>query len=234
VLVIGATGRLGVELVAALRAQRIAVRGLVRDAARAAERLPADVELSIGDLRDPAAVRAAVQGMRSIVFAASATAGGSGDNTPQTVEFEGLQHVMDAARGGALQRLLLVSSAACTQREHVHNLWGDILLWKARSEAALRASGLPYTIVRPLGLRNYPGGVRGVRFVQGDRIAFGEEITRPDVARVLVATLADPCTQGCSFEAYNDDSLPPESWVGAFDGLRRDAAAAAGGTGGAA
>jgi uncharacterized protein YbjT (DUF2867 family) len=96
--------------------------------------------------------------------------------------------VAAASRHG-LRRVLRVSSAACTQREHIHNLWGDILLWKMRAEACLRRSGVPYKVLRPIGLRQKPGGLRGIRLVQGDRIAFGEEIAREDVASLCVASL---------------------------------------------
>lgn len=37
------------------------------------------------------------------------------------------------------------------------NLFGGILLLKGRAEEAIRTSGVPYTIVRPGGLRDEPG-----------------------------------------------------------------------------
>ena len=133
-----------------------------------------------------------------------------------------MRTLIAAARRLNLAQVLLVSSAACTQREHIHNLWGDILLWKERSEQLLRGSGVPYTVLRPTGLRAYPGGQRGIRFVQGDRIAFGEEICRADVASLCVGLLSDPAGLGRTFEAYNDDSIPPGSWVGTFCQLAGD------------
>jgi hypothetical protein len=53
-------------------------------------------------------------------------------------------------------------------------------------------------------------------------MAFGEEIRRDDVALLCVAALADPAASRRSFEAYNDDTLPPGSWVGSFAALRAD------------
>ena len=222
VAVVGATGRLGLEVLRALRSQGVTVRALARDRDRAAALLPADVDRAIIDVRDAAAFAGALRGIQRVVFAASATAGGAGDNTPRAVEYEAVCTLAAAARSLSLAQVLLVSSAACSQREHIHNLWGDILLWKLRSEEVLRSSGVPYTILRPTGLRAHPGGRRGIRFVQGDRIALGEEISRVDVASLCVALLADPHGLGKTFEAYNDDSLPPGAWVGTFERLRSD------------
>lgn len=228
VLVVGATGRLGVELVRTLHAHRVAVRAAVRNAAKATELLPPGVETALVDVRDPHAVARAMRGVRNVVFAASATAGGDGANTPAAVEYEGALTCIAAAKSERVAHFVLISSAASTQPLHVHNLWGEILTWKQRSEIALRASGVPYTVLRPLGLRPAPGHVpyparsRGIRFTQGDRIAFGEEIHREDVAALCVALLEHPAAMGASFEAYNDDSLPPDSWPDALDALARD------------
>jgi uncharacterized protein YbjT (DUF2867 family) len=222
VAVIGATGRLGLEIVRALQHHGVAVRAIARDARKAAARLPRNTESAIADVRDAAAVEQALRGTRRVVFAASATAGGSGANTPRAVEYEGVRAVAHAARALGLDQVLLVSSAACTQSEHIHNLWGDILVWKYRSEQLLRSSGARYTILRPTGLRASPGGQRGIRFVQGDRIALGEEISRADVASLCVALLSDPAGLSKTFEAYNDDTLVPDGWVGTFDSIRPD------------
>jgi uncharacterized protein YbjT (DUF2867 family) len=223
VAVVGATGRLGLELVQALRSHGVPVRALARDAGKAARLLPSDVERLIVDVRDAAGFERALRGVRRVVFAASATAGGEGYNTPHAVEYEAVRTLAAAARSLSLEQVLLVSSAACTQLEHIHNLWGDILLWKQRSEQWLRSSGVPYSVLRPTGLRAHPGGQRGIRFVQGDRIALGEEISRADVASLCVGMLSDPQALGKTLEAYNDDSLPPGSWVGTFGSLAPDA-----------
>jgi uncharacterized protein YbjT (DUF2867 family) len=222
VAVFGASGRLGSALLEALSVAGMRRRAVVRDPRRLAAAGLLAEEVATADVRDAAAVDAALAGATYAIFAASATAGGSGDNTPGAVEYQGLVNVVEAARRHRLVRLVLVSSAACTQREHIHNLWGGILECKARAEEYLRRSGVPYTVLRPTGLRLYPGGQRGIRLVQGDRIAFGEEICREDVATLCVAALADPGAAARTFEAYNDDSLAPGTWRGAFGSLRPD------------
>jgi len=228
VVVTGATGRLGLEVVRALHAMNVPVRAAVRDEAKARKLLPPGVEVVVADVRDAEAIQHAFRGARTLIFTASATAGGDGSNNPETVEFNGVQNCIAAAKAQGLSHFVLVSSMCATQDEHMHNLWGAILQWKFRSENALRASGLPYTVVRPAGLRPAPGvppydaATRGIRFAQGDRIAFGEEIHRADCALVLAALLGNPDAIGKTVEAWNDDSVPPDAWVGTFGALARD------------
>ena len=135
-----------------------------------------------------------------------------------------MRSLVAAAHALNLAQVLLVSSAACTQREHIHNLWGDILLWKERSEQWLRSSGVPYTVLRPTGLRAY-AGVDSAASVSC-RVT-GLPSARRSAGQMsrawCVGLLSDPASLGKTFEAYNDDSLPPGSWVGTFGQLARDA-----------
>ena len=221
VLVAGATGRLGQLVVGALAARGLAVRALARDAARARSALPAGVEIVAGDLREPQRVAAALQDVTTIVFAATATAGGAAGNTPELIDYGGVTALLRELGARRLQQFLLVSSASVTQRLHPHNLWNDILLWKLRGEQALRASGQPYTIVRPCGMRCYPGGERAIQLVQGDRFAFGYVIAREDAARVCATAVGLPAALGRTFEAYNDDQ-PRGDLAAKFTALQPD------------
>ena len=56
VLVVGATGGTGSLVVAELMNQGYPVRAFVRDTAKAVDRLGADVEAVVGDLKDPASI----------------------------------------------------------------------------------------------------------------------------------------------------------------------------------
>lgn len=46
---------------------------------------------------------------------------------------------------------------------------GGLLTWKLAGEDAIRASGLPYTIVRPVALTEEPAGAE-LEVAQGDNI----------------------------------------------------------------
>ena len=58
IVVTGATGQAGSEVVRALAARGERVRALVRDPGPARRKLGANVELAVGDLADPRSVRA--------------------------------------------------------------------------------------------------------------------------------------------------------------------------------
>jgi uncharacterized protein YbjT (DUF2867 family) len=67
ILVVGATGSVGREVLAALLARDATVRVLVRDAARVAD-LPPSVQRHVGDLRDPAQVATALAGVQAAFY----------------------------------------------------------------------------------------------------------------------------------------------------------------------
>src|SRR5688500_8567131 len=61
ILVTGATGKVGSDLIAQLTAAGEPVRALVRDPEKAARVLPAEVELARGDLSDQESIAAALE-----------------------------------------------------------------------------------------------------------------------------------------------------------------------------
>jgi len=68
VLLFGATGRIGPHAARALATRDVAVRALVRDPDRAADILPADVELIRGDFGEDASVGRALDGVDSVLL----------------------------------------------------------------------------------------------------------------------------------------------------------------------
>jgi len=78
-----------------------------------------------------------------------------------------------------------------------------ILEAKRRGEIILEKSGLDYTIVRPGGLHNNPGGepVSLARHLPG----FGA-ISRDDVAEVMVQAVLQPAARNRIVEIINDGS----------------------------
>ena len=69
ILVVGATGGTGKEVVRQAREAGYRVRALVRDADKARGQLGSDVELVVGDVRTGAGVDAAVRGVDYVVAA---------------------------------------------------------------------------------------------------------------------------------------------------------------------
>jgi uncharacterized protein YbjT (DUF2867 family) len=225
VVVAGATGRTG-RLVLEQLAQdkRYKVRALARDPAKAKREIGAGYEWVAADVTKPETLLAPLRGATYVVCAIGATER-SGPNGPEFVDYGGVVNLTDAARQGGARQLALVSSIGVGgeggfTRWILNLIGGDVLVWKAKGEAYLRASGLPYSIVRPGGLRDGPAGKDGLRIVQ-DVDAFGD-ITRADTAAVTIATLGNPDAVGKTFEVFADEEARPGAWRSAFAGLKAD------------
>lgn len=110
ILVTGATGLVGNNVVRELLAQGHAVRVLSRSTAAARPLEGLDVERAVGDVCDPTSVEAAVQGAAAVVHAAAEVRiGRTGLALQRAVNVEGTRHVADAARRAGI-RLVHVST----------------------------------------------------------------------------------------------------------------------------
>jgi uncharacterized protein YbjT (DUF2867 family) len=139
ILVAGGTGRLGTIVVRRLVDEGRAVRVLTRDPARAEHLTGAEV--AVGDVRHRGDLPGALEGVSTVVSAVHGFAG-PGRVTPSAVDRDGNANLIAAAEPtGAHVVLMSVLGAA---PDHPMELFR----MKAAAEARLRASGLPWTIVR--------------------------------------------------------------------------------------
>jgi uncharacterized protein YbjT (DUF2867 family) len=218
VLVVGASGKTGRQVVAQLREQGYGVRALVRDAARAAETLGPDVELVVADVREPDSLVPAFDGVTRVISAIGATEK-EGPNSPEFVDYVGTNNLIDAAVSVGVKQFVQVSSMGVTHEDHVLNkIFGNVLIWKMRAEDDLRSSGIAYTIVRPAGLVDKPGGEKLIVFEQIDEVKV-VSISRTDVAAICVAALAYPEAQNKTFEAFTIKEPPDAAWQEKFAAL---------------
>jgi len=192
VLVFGATGGTGRRVVAQLLGQGRSVRAFVRDEASAREKLGDGVEYVTGDVRQPATVRPALVGVKWVISAIGSS-GRARDpsNSPEAVDFGGVKTIADEAAAAGVEHMVLVSSMGASVEDHpLNEMFDNVLRWKFKGEEALRNSGVPYTIIRPGGLTEEPGGKSEIRIFAEDA---GEgRIPRADVASVCVAALSNP------------------------------------------
>jgi uncharacterized protein YbjT (DUF2867 family) len=222
VLVVGATGETGRLIVPKLLESRYAVRAFVRDTGKGREVLGENVELVAGDIRHPATIAAALVGVNYVVSAVGASAA-SGENRPETVDYEGVKNLADASGRADVKQLVLISSMGVTEKDHqLNKFFGNVLKWKARGEQALRDSGVPYTVVRPGGLTNQPGGQVRVVAVQGDPPMDNARIPRADLAAVCVAALTSPAARYKTLEVFTEPGKPITDWNAFFATLDRD------------
>lgn len=221
ILVAGATGGVGQHLVGRLMAQGQPVRALVRDKMRAEKLFGEQEHLTLveGDARRTITLPSAVVGVRAVICSIRAKAP-VGDGSPEKIDYEGVRNLVLAARNAGIKRFILISALGVTHPGYPLNNFGRALDWKLKGEDALRTSGLLYTIVRRGELTDAPGGVRGIRVDQGDRMT--GTISRSDVASVCVAALDAIATYHTTFDIINDYSTPPETLSELFASLQTD------------
>ena len=189
VLVVGATGSIGRLVVEEAIRQGHVVRALARDA-RKARRLPAETEVIIGDLTRLETLAQPVNGVDAIVFTHGSDGGGKAG--AERVDYGGVRSVL-AALAGRSVRVALMTAIGVTNREGDYNRQTEAHDWKRRGERLVRASGLPYTIVRPGWFDYNKPDEHQLVLLQGDRRHAGDPsdgvIARRQLAQVLVASL---------------------------------------------
>lgn len=141
IVVIGGTGTLGREIVKRLVAAGQRVRVLTR-AQNRARGLPDGVELTVGDLRSPATLSMAVRGCDAVVSAAHGFVG-PGNPSPDAIDREGNRALVAAAAAAQVAHFVLVSVHGASPQHPM-----SLARAKYAAEEHLRASGVPFTIVR--------------------------------------------------------------------------------------
>ena len=169
VLVVGATGSIGRLVVDEATREGYSVRALVRNPGKAPELFPG-AQVVVGDLTHGETLTAAVDGVDAVVFTLGSDGGKLG---AENVDYGGVRNVLRAL-GSRRVRLALMTAIGVTNRTGAYNRATEAHDWKRRSERLVRASGLPYTIVRP-GWFDYnaPDEHRLV-LLQGDRRQAGD------------------------------------------------------------
>ena len=218
VLVAGATGRTGQHVVQQLVDQGYAVRALTRDADKARAMFGESVDVAVGDVSDPASLVTAFAGVTRVVSAIGSSSK-EGPGSPENIDYRGNNNLVDAAVAANVQQFVLVSSMGVTHDDHpLNKMLNNVLIWKFRNEEYLRASGLTYTIVRPGGLHDKPGGEQYIVLEQGDTVKV-VAISRADVAAVCVAALQYAEARNKTFETYTVKEEPALNWQEKFAAL---------------
>ena len=222
VLVAGATGKSGAPLVRILQSQGYKVRALVRDKAKGAA-LAGEVELVEGDVTRPETLAPAMKGAAYVISAIGAVSAAP-PNNPENVDYQGVVNMVDAAKAAKVRHFVLMSSVGAGDANPatpLNKIFGMVLLWKGKGEAYVRQSGLPYTIVRPGGLKNCEPGQVGLRLAPGDDTTRGM-ICRADVGLVMADALKRPEAAGKTVALVSDDKAPVDAWKASWATLPKD------------
>jgi NADH dehydrogenase len=143
ILVAGATGHLGGLITRIFLDRRRDVRILVRPASPYSSLVQAGAQAAIGDLKEPSSLAAACEGVDTVITTANSALRGGGD-TSETVDWQGNRNLIDAALRAGVKQFIFVSAVAAHVDSPV-----PLFQAKAKAEAYLRRSGVPYTILAP-------------------------------------------------------------------------------------
>ena len=130
------------------------------------------------------------------------------------------------ALGAQPARIALMTSIGVTNRAGAYNQANQAHDWKRRSERLVRASGRPYTIVRPGWFDyNQPDELQLV-LLQGDTRWAGDPsdgaVARRQIAQVLVRSLGSDAAVRKTFELVAARGPAPESFDILFTPLQVD------------
>lgn len=134
ILVVGATGNIGSEVVRLLRAKGVATRVMVRDKAKAASMFGNDVEVLAGDLRVPASLPAALEGVDKVFLV-----------TALALDQVAMRNALiDAAAQAGVKHVVMSTGIGAVPDAPVQ--FGR---WHGENQQRLKQSGMDWTFVQP-------------------------------------------------------------------------------------
>jgi len=197
IVVTGATGNVGGELVRALAARGdTAVRAVARRPDPAA--FPPGVEVAAADLADPVSLGPALAGARGLFLL-----GG----------FAGAELLATARQAGVDHVVLLTSRCVVGGRPDnaITRMWLD-------AEDAVRSSGLAWTILRPSGFHS--NALRWLPQLQAGDVVQAPwpavaiaSIDPADIAAVAAVALTEPGHEGTALPLSGPEALTPADQV---------------------
>ena len=211
VAIVGGHGQVARQLIHVLRRADHDPVALVRKEEYRAELEERGAEVRLLDIErdDVDAFAAAFEGCAAVVFAAG---GGPDGNIERkrTVDLEGSLKSIEGARRAGIARFVQVSAIGVDDPlpEDTGDVWRAYVEAKRDADAALRATDLAWTIIRPGRLTDDPATGKvalGADVTRGD-------VTRADVAAVLAAVLDAPGAIGQQWNLVNGD-VPVEEAV---------------------
>jgi uncharacterized protein YbjT (DUF2867 family) len=227
ILVVGSTGMLGSEICRILASNGKPFRALVRETSD-----PAKVEwlkdygakLVKGDLRDPASLKAACQGVREVICTVSAIPFSyqPGVNDLQSVDIDGVTYLIEAAQADGVKHLVHTTFSGNVNRGF------PLCNAKRAAEKRLKESELVYTILRPgFFMEAWLSPMVGFDAVHAKATIYGTGdqpiawISLKDVAQFAVESLENPAARNCSLELGGPKLLSPHQAIKIFEKATR-------------
>ncbi|KAK6153569.1 hypothetical protein DH2020_013208 [Rehmannia glutinosa] len=184
VLVTDGDNEIGQMIILSLILKRVRVKALVKDKRVALEAFGTYVESMAGDTKDTIFLKKALRGVRAVIC-----------------PIEGFLSNIDSWKG--IQHVILLSQLSVyrnsTGIQAVMN--SNARKLAEQDENVVKASGVPYSIIRTGILNNTPGGQQGFSFEEG--CAAKGSLSKEDAAFICVEALDNVPQKGLIFEVVN-------------------------------
>lgn len=221
ILVVGSTSKVGKHAVPQLLMQGEKVRAMTRiPSGPDAENFgKLGAEVVQGDLRDPASLARACQGVEKVLALAHGFTPGQPDNNLHTVDEVGNRDLIDAAKTAGVQHFVFASILGVTADSPM-----DLFRIKYATEQYLQKSGLSYTILRAAAFMEFWAAMVGEPIIKtGKTTIFGKGdnpinfVSAEDVARFSVMALSDPRMRNEIIEIGGPENLTFNQVAGLFE-----------------
>ncbi|MFZ4640191.1 MAG: SDR family oxidoreductase [Nodosilinea sp.] len=210
-LVIGATGTLGRQIVRRALDEGHEVRCLVRSAQRASFLREWGVELVRGSITRPDSLPPALEGIDAVIDAATARP----SESVMEVDWQGKINLISATQAAGIKRFIFISILNADRFPHV-----PLMNVKHCTEKLLAESELDYTILQPCGFLQGLIGQYAIPILEKQAIwVMGEAapiayMDTQDIAKFAIRSLTVPATIKGSFTLAG-----PRAW-GAYEIIR--------------
>lgn len=215
ILVIGATGSIGQYVVTQALEQGYQVRALVRNLRK--DYFDERVERFIGDLTLPKTLAGITDGIDAIIF----TQGNYAD--PENVDYQGVKRII---QGLKTPTKLVLMSTIYSVLVVPDQRFDNGCAWKRRTERLVRASGQPYTIVRPSWFDCCAINEQQLFITQGrtnySLTAKDGGVSRVQLAQTLVQALTEPDAEGKTIELFAQKGARTTDFSALFGSAKKD------------
>ncbi len=226
VLVVGASGGVGKNVVRALHREGISIKVLLRDPAKAAPFEKLGAAVVIADVTDgdkaPALLKEAMVGVKAVLSALGTRQFIGAKAGLKQVDYYGTRRLVDAAKTAGVEHFILNSTMGVSERRSILKPFSIPFYPKWQAEEYLVKSGLTYTIIRPGGLvdkeedlKAPPGWTHKPALTNAKLSGEGGfsglgRVLRQDVAEAMVKSLWLPEARNKIFDILDYASVKPE------------------------
>src|SRR5215468_11100055 len=223
VLVVGATGVLGMEVCRQLAAAGKKVKGLVRTSSQKGKvngLHELGVETVTADMKDPQSLYQAFQNVDAIISTATSTISHQEGDSIETVDLAGQLNVAEAASAAGVQHMVFISFPPYPPMTPEFPLQSA----KRAVESRLKSKNFTYTILQPTYFMEiWLGPALGFDYAHAKAFIYGEGknkiswISIKDVAPFAVASIDNPAAQNAVIQLGGPDDLSVLDAVGIFE-----------------